>query len=313
MIDIRRSSEETGDPAAIARFGSQEQWMCPDNWTVVNDGSEDSVLFDCGQDDVFAAPSGTPIVVSGDFATIDISTALHGEGSIGAPLYQVADVEPGTVVTYAYEVTWADGSEASFWLLLTVQGDPEEPSAAEPEFVIRYYGFGERSTEVPTVTATYGGETRRGCTEAFEWTLPDGTTRDVEAGEPGGVLEQCSFDPLFRVPPGIPIVMIADTATDIVRSRATTPFYGGPDSVGASVRWAEGHAEFLVPFEVETTGAAPPEIELACAPDDRVHVDPPSGGVILPGGSSFITGNLVGFQPLDVVEQMTREADGETE
>ena len=36
-------------------------------------------------------------------------------------------------------------------------------------------------------------------------------------------------------------------------------------------------------------------------------------GGILPGGPSFITGNVVGFQPLDVVEQMTREADGETE
>jgi hypothetical protein len=106
--------------------------------------------------------------------------------------------------------------------------------------------------------------------------------------------------------------MIADTAIDIVRSRTTTPFYGGPDSVGASVRWPEGHAEFLVPFEVDATGA-PPEIELACAPEDRLPFAHPGGGVILPGGSLFITGNLVGFQPLDVVEQMTRRPDGETE
>jgi hypothetical protein len=314
VIDIRRASEETGDPEAVARFGSQEQWMCPDGWTVVNaDGTEESILFDCGQDDVFAARPGTPITVTGDFETLNESTRLSGEGAVGAPTDRVADVEPGTVVTHAYEVTWADGSEASFWLLLTVLGDPEEPSATQPEFVIRYYGIGERSTDVPTVTATYGGDTRRGCTQAFEWTLPDGTTRDEDAGDSGSVLEQCSYDPLFRVPPGTPIVMIADTAIDIVRSRTTTPFYGGPDSVGASVRWPEGHAEFLVPFEVDATGA-PPEIELACAFDDRMPFSHPGGGVILPGGSSFITGNIVGFLlGFDVVEQMTRKANGETE
>ena len=37
------------------------------------------------------------------------------------------------------------------------------------------YGLGERSTDVPIITMTYGGETKRGCTEAFDWTLPDGT------------------------------------------------------------------------------------------------------------------------------------------
>jgi hypothetical protein len=314
VIDIRRASEETGDPEAIARFGTQEQWMCPDGWTVVNpDGTEESILFDCGQDDVFAAPPGTPITVTGDFETMDSSAAWREPGRVGAT-DQVADAEAGTVVTYAYEVTWADGSEASFWLLLTVQGDPGEPSATGPEFVVRFYGIGERSTEEPTVTATYMGETRRGCTQAFEWTLPDGTTRDEgDAAGPAARRAECSFDPLFRVPPGTPIVMIADTATDIVRSRTTTPFYGGPHGVGASVRWPEGHAEFLVPFEVDTTGFSPPEIELACAPDDRLRFVHPGGGVILPGGSLFITGNLVGFQPLDVVEQMTRHPDGETE
>jgi hypothetical protein len=313
VIDIRRTSPETGDPEAIARFGSQEQWMCPDGWTVVNpDGSEESILFDCGQDDLFEAPPGTPIEVAGDFATINISTAMRN-GSEGAPSDRVATEEPGTVVTYAYEVTWDDGSEASFWLLLTVQDDPDAGSAGEDELVLRFYGIGERSTDVPTLTVTYGGETLRGCTQAFEWTLPDGTTRDEDGGDPGSVLVQCSFDPLFRVPPGIPIVMIADTADAIVRSRTTTPFYGGPDAVGASIEWPGGHSEFLVPFEVDATGFTPPEIELACAPEDHLPFAHPGGGVILPGGSSFITGNLVGFQPLDVVEQMTREPDGETE
>jgi hypothetical protein len=278
------------------------------------DGTEESILFDCGQDDVFAAPPGTPITVTGDFETVNVSAAWREPGTVGPTTDQVADAEPGTVVTYAYEVTWSDGSEASFWLLLTVQGDPDEPSATQPGFVIRFYGIGERSTEEPSVTATYGGETRRGCTEAFEWTLPDGTTRDEDdAAGTAGRRAECSFDPLFRVPPGTPIVMIADTATEIVRSRTTTPFYGGPDGVGARVRWPEGFAEFLVRFEVESSSPVPPEIELACAPGDRVHVDPPSGGVILPGGSLFITGNVEGFLPLDVVEQMTRETDGVTE
>ena len=316
VVDIRRASESTGDPGAIARFGTQEQWMCLDGWTVVNpDGTEESILFDCGQDEVFAAPTGTPITVTGDFETLNVASAWREPGTIGPSTDQVAAAEPGTVVTYSYEVTWADGSEASFWLLLTVQGDPEERSATQPEFVIRYYGIGERSTEEPTVTATFGGETRRGCTQAFEWTLPDGTTRDEDdAAGPAGRRAECSSEPLFRIPPGTPIVMVADTALDIVRSRTTAPFYGGPDGAGASVRWPEGHAEFLVRFEVDSTGFTPPEIELACAPDDRLPFAHPGGGVILPGGSSFITGNIVGFLlGSDVVEQMTREANGETE
>jgi hypothetical protein len=30
VIDIQRSSDETGDPEAIARLGDQEVWTCPD-------------------------------------------------------------------------------------------------------------------------------------------------------------------------------------------------------------------------------------------------------------------------------------------
>ena len=73
-IDIRRFSEERGGPEAIARFGAQEQWMCPDHWTRVNpDGTEETVMLDCGQSDVFQAPVGTPIEVTGDFATLNVS------------------------------------------------------------------------------------------------------------------------------------------------------------------------------------------------------------------------------------------------
>ena len=59
VVDIRRSSDESGDAGATARFGTQEQWMCPDHWTLVNpDGTEESIVFDCGQSDVFQAPGG---------------------------------------------------------------------------------------------------------------------------------------------------------------------------------------------------------------------------------------------------------------
>ena len=119
---------------------------------------------------------------------MNVSAAWREPGTVGPATDEVADAEPGAVVTYAYEVTWADGSEASFWLLLTVQGDPEEPSASRPEFVIRYYGIGERSTERAHRHRHVRAETRRGCTQAFEWTLPDGTsvtrmTRPEPSGE----------------------------------------------------------------------------------------------------------------------------------
>ena len=302
VVDIQRSSEETGDPEAIARFGSQEQWMCPDGWSVVNpDGTTDEILFDCGQDAVFQAPVGTPIEVTGDFATVNISTRLSGEGSTGAPTDRVADLEAGTVVTYAYDVTWDDGSEASFWLLLTVQN---QGPTTEPGIVVWIYGLGERSTDVPIITMTYGGETKRGCTEGFEWTLPDGTRVDEASGRSGSILVQCSYDPLFRVPPGIPITVEVPTATAVFATRTTTPFYEGRDGFGASVRWLEGSGEFTVTFEVMGSPGSV-SIDLDCAVDDQVEFVTPDGPRILPGGSAYIRGNMSGFRQTDVIEQMT--------
>jgi hypothetical protein len=121
VVDIRRSSEETGDAGAIARFGSQKQWMCPDHWTLVGpDGTAESIVFDCGQSDVFLAPVGTPITVAGDFATVNVSTRVSGDQAPGSS-DEVPALEAGSILTLTYEVTWDDGSEASFWLLLTVQ------------------------------------------------------------------------------------------------------------------------------------------------------------------------------------------------
>ncbi len=247
VVDIRRSSEERPH-AAIARFGDQEQWMCPDHWTRVNpDGTEETVYVDCGQSDVFLAPVGTPIEVTGDFATLDVSVGVTGNRDPGTS-DMVPPLEPGTIITLAYEVTWDDGSEASFWLLLTVQGS--EPTADEPGIVVWIYGLGERSTEVPIITMTYGGETKRGCTEAFEWTLPDGTRVDEAMGGDGS-LPSCSLDPLFLVPPGTPITVEVPSATEVFVTRTSTPFYGGRDGFGASVRWSgEGEGDFTVVFDV---------------------------------------------------------------
>ncbi len=121
-------------------------------------GPTDSVIFDCGQSDVFQAPVGTPIEVTGDFATLNVSAGVTGNRLPGTG-EEVPPLEPGTIITLAYEVTWDDGSEASFWLLLTVQDT--EPTTEEPGIVVWIYGLGERSTEVPIITMTYGGETKR--------------------------------------------------------------------------------------------------------------------------------------------------------
>ena len=96
-------------------------------------------------------------------------------------------------------------------------------------------------------------------------------------------------------------------------TRTTTPFYGGLDGFGASVRWAgEGEGDFTVAFEVVEHAEAPEEVELDCADADQIPFAPPKGARILPGGSAYVRGNILGVLPHDVVEQMTREPDGET-
>lgn len=96
--------------------------MCPDSWSLVNaDGTEESVTFDCGQTDVFRAPTGSVIAVVGDFASVEEKARLPGDPTRLEP-NMVPDVDPGSVVTFTYEVSWPDGSRASFWLHLTVTG-----------------------------------------------------------------------------------------------------------------------------------------------------------------------------------------------
>ncbi len=190
--------------------------------------------------------------------------------------------------------------------LPTATPSPSVPM--EPGIMVRIYGLGERSDDMPIVTATFGGQTRRGCVEAFKWTLPDGTRVDEALGRKDGLLS-CSYDPLFQAAPGTPIVVVAQTATEMFLTRTTAPFYAGPDAVGASVIWPDGKGDFIVPFEVVAEPVSR-EIQLECPVDDRIAFAAPDGPRILPGGSAYITGNLEGFRPGDVVEQMTRHDGG---
>ncbi len=66
------------------------------------------------------------------------------------------------------------------------------------------------------------------------------------------------------MPPGIPITVEVPTASEVFVTRTTTPFYGGLDGFGASVRWpGGGEGDFTVAFEVDG-GRRPEEIELDC-------------------------------------------------
>jgi hypothetical protein len=308
-IDIRRSSPETGDPAAVATFGPQEQRMCPDSWTLAKpDGTRDpTVIFDCGQEGLLTAPPLTPIDVTGDFDTLNISTALDAEGSTGAPTDHVADLDPGTVVTYAYEVSWEDGSEASFRLIVTVGGESDPEPDAEGGIVVHVYGIGERSYEQPTATFSFGGETRTACTQDYEWTKADGS----QVGDEMPDTSVCDGREI-EVPPGTSIAIEAAATTRVTTTRTTTPFFGGDVGLVVSAEWPEGNATFIVPLSVTE---ATPDLELVvldCRPGDQAEFTGPDER-ILPGGSLYITGNLPGFERNDVVEQMTRETNGETE
>jgi hypothetical protein len=130
-IDIRRTPHSVSeDPAATARFGSQEIGICPDGWKLVNaDGTTESVDFDCGQTEELRAPPGTPIVTEGDYGSISVSAHAFGEGPEYPPGV-VPEAEPGSGVTYTFEVAWPDGSEATFWVHLTVDDSEGAPAEA---------------------------------------------------------------------------------------------------------------------------------------------------------------------------------------
>jgi hypothetical protein len=190
---------------------------------------------------------------------------------------------------------------------------PPSPSAVDPaEIVVRIEGLGrsERSRDFPVMTMSFGGETALGCTEAFEWTTADLTRIDEVSGRSGSILPQCSYDPLFVVPPRTPIVVETERGTEVSATRTTTPFFTGIDGVGVSVTWPDGNAVFLAYFEVRWDGPVPRNIVLDCSPTDRIPFPTPEGGFIMPGGSAFIRGNMTGFLQSDVIEQMTKRDGG---
>jgi hypothetical protein len=190
---------------------------------------------------------------------------------------------------------------------------PPSPSAiAAPEVVVQIEGLGrsERSRDFPVMTMSFRGETALGCTEEFEWTAADGTRLDEASGRSGSILVQCSYDPLFVVPPRTPIVVLAESNTEVFVTRTTTPLYTGIDDVGVSVTWPDGNAVFLAYFEVRYDEPVPRNIVLDCSPSDRIPFPTPEGPFILPGGSAFIRGNMAGFLQSDVIEQMTKRDGG---
>jgi hypothetical protein len=303
-IDIRRSSEETGDPVAHASLGGQDVRMCPDGWSLVNeDGTREELLFDCGQEATFTAPADTPIVVSGDFASVDATARLSEPGDRTS--YEANDVpaiEPGSVVFYQYAVEWDDGSTASFWLLLTV-GSSGSPGSVDPaRILVKVFGVGERSNESPIATFSYGGETKTACIQDFEWTREDGTSFGMDVAS-GAACDGRAIE----VPPGTSIAIEAESTTSVSTTRATTQFFEGDVGLVVTAEWPDGHATFVVPL---TVAAGTPDLELVvldCRPSDQVEFTGPVGQDE-PAGSSYIVGNLPGFEADDVVEQMTREA-----
>lgn len=156
-IDIRRSPQTvSGDPRATASYGDQEIGMCPDGWSLVGpDGTTETVVFDCGQERAFPAPEGTPITVTGDFASLETTGRADGIGPVSTDV--VPDVAVGTIAYLSLSVTWDDGSTATFWLQLTVAGSSEASSPeAAPALKVR---CGPHRTEVltPVVAAQADG------------------------------------------------------------------------------------------------------------------------------------------------------------
>jgi hypothetical protein len=308
VIDIRRTSEETGDPEATARLGDQEVWMCPDGWSLVNgDGTREEILFDCGQEATFMAPAGAPIVVSGDVTAVNATARLSGsDDRTNYRANAVPAIDAGSVVFYQYEVSWDDGSEASFWLLLTVQGAGSP--AEEPGIVVSVFGVGERSEDMPTATFSFAGETEAACTQEFEWTLDDGTSL---SGPEQPADAECTGRAV-EVPPGTSIAIQAASTTRVVTTRATTQFFEGDVGLVVAADWPNGRATFVIPL---TVASDTPDLELVvldCRPEDQIPITPPENRDE-PAGSAYIVGNIPGFERTDVVEQMTRQQGGESD
>jgi hypothetical protein len=211
----------------------------------------------------------------------------------------------------------SEGATPSLSPSAVVSPEPSPSPSVGPvdEILVRIEGLGrsERSRDWPVMTVSFRGRTALGCTEAFEWTLADRTRIEEASGRAGSILPQCSYEPLFVVPPRTPIVVESEPGTDVTITRTTTPLYAGTDGVGAGVRWPDGNAYFIAYVEVRYEGAVRSNIELSCPAEDRIAFAAPGGPRILPGGSAYIRGNLEGFRQDDVIEQMTKDPDGDTE
>jgi hypothetical protein len=186
---------------------------------------------------------------------------------------------------------------------------PSPSPSAQPSdgIVVSVFGLGERSDEMPIASFSYGGETKTACTQDYEWTRADGTTIGGEMPDTSACAGRA-----IEVPSGTTIAIESATTTRVITTRTTTPFFEGDVGLVVSAEWPEGNATFIVPL---TVASSTPDLELVvldCRLEDQVPISGPDAR-IEPGGSAYIVGNLPGFEQGDVVEQMTRDANGDTE
>jgi hypothetical protein len=165
VVDIRRSGGETaGTPRVVATSEEQEVVLCASGWSLVGpDGTREGGLADCDRNDEFTAPAGTPIVVRGDHDSLTV--AAHGsEDRTEYGTEKVPAIEPGSVVSYRFDVAWPDGSTASYGLFVTiseaeVSSSPDPGEATEDAAPALRVHCGEQGVEVltPVVAAQPDG------------------------------------------------------------------------------------------------------------------------------------------------------------
>jgi len=297
VVDIRRSGGETaGFPTAIAAFAEQEVVLCASGWSLVGpDGTREGGLADCARNDEFMAPAGTPIVVTGDHASL-VLTAHGLEDRTEYGTDEVPALEPGSVVSYRFDVGWPDGSTASYGLFVTISEplvstspDPEEATEdAAPALRVR---CGEEGAQVLTPVVT---------------TQSDGLHVEPVDAPPGTVIgllssssslginwwsgrEGVDDDFVRQVPAGEASVVCVTEGT---YSGQTTEMLEAASRPFLLID-AEG---FFTPYDPECESVE--EIEASAAPG----VDPADA-------SDRIRSSLRGIQATDVVETAGYEAD----
>ena len=310
VVDIRRSSEDSGSPGATARFGAQEQWMCPDHWTrrqprrhrgdrVPRLRTERCVPGAGGDTD-----RGHRGLRDAERVGRRDREPSPGHGRGGAAARARNDHHP--------RLRGHVGRRIRGELLA---------AAHRAGLGAHHGGAGHRRVDLRPGRALHGGADhhddvrRRDEARLHRGVRVDAPGRD-EGRRGRGRWRQ---SPALLARPAVP-----RAAGDPDHRRGSVGDRGvrdpHDDAVLRRTRWlrseramaGEGEGDFTAVFEVVESDA-PTEVELDCADADQIPFAPPKGARILPGGSAYVRGNILGVLPHDVVEQMTREPNGETE